>query len=114
MVAGTHPLRIRAKFHNEWFAHLLFKAVLLYQMSSQILYNVIVVLFFKNLREYFLWQVRNPQRDLPLGIGIALFICCILYMFVSFVITGLVPYYDLDPDTPISSVFASYGVEWAV
>lgn len=35
-------------------------------------------------------------------------------MFVSFVITGLVPYYDLDPDTPISSVFASYGVEWAV
>ncbi|KAM1332356.1 hypothetical protein FF1_008421 [Malus domestica] len=59
-------------------------------------------------------EVRNPQRDLPLGIGIALFICCILYMFVSFVITGLVPYYDLDPDTPISSVFASYGVEWAV
>ncbi|BBH06955.1 cationic amino acid transporter 2, partial [Prunus dulcis] len=59
-------------------------------------------------------EVKNPQRDLPLGIGIALFICCILYMFVSFVITGLVPYYALDPDTPISSVFASYGLHWAV
>ncbi|KAK9905411.1 hypothetical protein M0R45_000192 [Rubus argutus] len=59
-------------------------------------------------------EVKNPQRDLPLGIAIALFICCILYMLVSVVITGLVPYYALDPDTPISSVFASYGVQWAV
>lgn len=114
MVAGTHPLRIRAKFHNEWFAHLFQSRSAVSDVKSNFLYNVIVVLFFKNLREYFLWQVRNPQRDLPLGIGIALFICCILYMFVSFVVTGLVPYYDLDPDTPISSVFASYGVEWAV
>ncbi|KAH7522777.1 hypothetical protein FEM48_Zijuj07G0174400 [Ziziphus jujuba var. spinosa] len=44
----------------------------------------------------------------------ALSICCILYMLVSIVILGLVPYYSLDPDTPISSTFASYGVEWAV
>ena len=59
-------------------------------------------------------QVKQPQRDLPLGIAIALSICCILYMLVSVVIVGLVPYYALDPDTPISSAFASYGVQWAV
>ncbi|KAJ8771670.1 hypothetical protein K2173_026847 [Erythroxylum novogranatense] len=59
-------------------------------------------------------EAKNPQRDLPLGIGISLFICCILYMLVSVVIVGLVPYYALDPDTPISSGFASQGMQWAM
>ncbi|GKV30512.1 hypothetical protein SLEP1_g39317 [Rubroshorea leprosula] len=58
-------------------------------------------------------EVKNPQRDLPLGIGLALFICCSLYMLVSVVIVGLVPYYAMDPDTPISSAFASNGMQWA-
>ncbi|XP_057954367.1 cationic amino acid transporter 2, vacuolar-like [Malania oleifera] len=58
-------------------------------------------------------EVRNPQRDLPLGIGAALSICCTLYMLVSVVIVGLVPYYALDTDTPISSAFASHGMRWA-
>ncbi|KAJ0966375.1 hypothetical protein J5N97_027513 [Dioscorea zingiberensis] len=59
-------------------------------------------------------EVKNPQRDLPLGIGIALSICCLLYMMVSTVIVGLVPYFAMDPDTPISSAFARNGVQWAV
>ncbi|KAJ4828189.1 Carnitine O-acetyltransferase mitochondrial [Turnera subulata] len=57
--------------------------------------------------------VKNPQRDLPLGIGLALSICCGLYMLVSVVIVGLVPYFAMDPDTPISSAFASHGMQWA-
>nr|GMD43142.1 cationic amino acid transporter 4, vacuolar-like isoform X1 [Ipomoea batatas] len=59
-------------------------------------------------------QVKNPSRDMPLGIGASLAICTILYMLVSAVIVGLVPYYALDPDTPVSSAFASYGMNWAV
>lgn len=59
-------------------------------------------------------EVKNPQRDLPMGIGLALTICCTLYMLVSAVIVGLVPYYAMDPDTPISSAFASHGIKWAV
>ncbi|KAK9125561.1 hypothetical protein Scep_014407 [Stephania cephalantha] len=59
-------------------------------------------------------EVKNPQRDLPLGIGIALSICCGLYMLVSIVIVGSVPYFSMDPDTPISSAFASHGMQWAV
>ncbi|GAU23994.1 hypothetical protein TSUD_327950 [Trifolium subterraneum] len=59
-------------------------------------------------------EVKNPQRDLPIGISTALAICCVLYMLVSAVIVGLVPYYALNPDTPISSAFSSYGMEWAV
>ncbi|KAB2005292.1 hypothetical protein ERO13_D11G241600v2 [Gossypium hirsutum] len=58
-------------------------------------------------------EVKNPQRDLPLGIATALSICCGLYMLVSIVIVGLVPYYAMDPDTPISSAFASHGMQWA-
>ncbi|KAJ6697219.1 hypothetical protein OIU85_003572 [Salix viminalis] len=58
-------------------------------------------------------EVKNPQRDLPLGIGLALSICCSLYMLVSVVIVGLVPYYAMDPDTPISSAFAAHGMQWA-
>ncbi|RVW35123.1 Cationic amino acid transporter 2, vacuolar [Vitis vinifera] len=57
--------------------------------------------------------VKNPQKDLPLGIGLALAICCILYMLVSVVIVGLVPFYELNADTPISSAFSSYGMKWA-
>ncbi|KAF3796139.1 Cationic amino acid transporter 2 [Nymphaea thermarum] len=59
-------------------------------------------------------EVKNPQRDLPLGIGIALSISCILYMLVSSVIVGMVPFYEMDPDTPISSAFASHGIQWAM
>lgn len=58
-------------------------------------------------------QVKNPQRDLPLGIATALSICCALYMLVSIVIVGLVPYNAMDPDTPISTAFASHGMQWA-
>ncbi|KAI3955426.1 hypothetical protein MKW98_018527 [Papaver atlanticum] len=59
-------------------------------------------------------EVKNPQRDLPLGIGMSLSICCMLYMLMSVVIVGLVPYYAMDPDTPISSAFAGQGMQWAV
>ncbi|KAF7801439.1 cationic amino acid transporter 2, vacuolar-like [Senna tora] len=58
-------------------------------------------------------EVKHPQRDLPLGIGASLFVCCALYMMVSVVVVGLVPYYAIDPDTPISSAFASHGMQWA-
>lgn len=59
-------------------------------------------------------EVKNPQRDLPLGIGAALSICCLLYMMVSVVIVGIVPYFAMDPDTPISSAFAKHGMQWAM
>lgn len=59
-------------------------------------------------------QVKNPQRDLPLGIGLALFICAGLYILVSGVIVGLVPYNMMDPDTPMSTAFAENGMPWAM
>jgi len=59
-------------------------------------------------------EVKDPQRDLPLGIGLSLSICSGLYMLVSAVIVGIVPYYAMNPDTPISSAFADHGMHWAM
>lgn len=59
-------------------------------------------------------EVKNPQRDLPLGIGISLSICGSLYMLVSAVIVGIVPYSEMDVNTPISTAFSSYGMQWAM
>jgi amino acid transporter len=59
------------------------------------------------------FQVKNPQRDLPLGMGLTLSLCCFLYMMVSAVVVGLVPYHAIDPYTPISSAFAQHGMQWA-
>eukprot|EP01018_Ginkgo_biloba_P024195 Gb_34080 [translate_table: standard] len=59
-------------------------------------------------------EVKDPQRDLPLGIGISLSICSSLYMLVSAVIVGIVPYFAMDPDTPISSAFSHHGLPWAM
>lgn len=59
-------------------------------------------------------EVKNPQRDLPWGIALSLSICCFLYMMVSAVVVGLVPYFAMDPDTPISSAFSKHGMQWAM
>lgn len=59
-------------------------------------------------------EVKNPRRDLPLGIASSVSICCLLYMMVSVVLVGMVPYFAIDPDTPISSAFVEHGVQWAM
>ncbi|KAJ6802849.1 cationic amino acid transporter 3, mitochondrial-like [Iris pallida] len=59
-------------------------------------------------------EVKNPQRDLPWGIASSLSVCCFLYMMVSVVVVGMVPYFAMDPDTPISSAFADHGMQWAM
>lgn len=58
-------------------------------------------------------EVKKPQRDLPLGIGLSLLACATLYILVSIVIVGIVPYYSLDPDTPMSQAFAQFNMPWA-
>ena len=42
-------------------------------------------------------EARNPQRDLPIGILASLAICTILYVVVSLILTGMVPYTDGAP-----------------
>lgn len=54
----------------------------------------------------------NPQRDMPIGILGTLVICTILYMAVSFVLTGIVPYQALDVPDPIAVGVDRIGFRW--
>lgn len=47
-------------------------------------------------------EAENPQRDLPRGILGSLAICTVLYVAVSLVITGIMPYDKLDVPDPIA------------
>jgi APA family basic amino acid/polyamine antiporter len=63
-------------------------------------------------------ETRNPQRSLPRGIIGSLIIVTVLYVAVSLVLTGMVPYTQL-ATTPsgdkatLATAFASLGVDWA-
>ncbi len=58
-------------------------------------------------------EARNPQRDVPLSIITGLIICTVLYIGVTAVLTGMVPYDKLDIDAPVSNAFRQYGLTWA-
>ncbi len=47
-------------------------------------------------------EAKNPKRDMPIGILGSLIICTILYVAVSLVLTGLVPYAELNTPAPIA------------
>ncbi|HTT81945.1 MAG TPA: amino acid permease, partial [Rhizomicrobium sp.] len=47
-------------------------------------------------------EARNPQRDMPIGILGSLVICTVLYMLMSWVLTGLAPYTTLNVAHPVS------------
>jgi APA family basic amino acid/polyamine antiporter len=47
-------------------------------------------------------EARNPQRDMPRGILVSLGICAVLYVVVSGVMVGLVPYTELGVPAPMA------------
>ncbi|WP_136605870.1 amino acid permease [Paenibacillus dokdonensis] len=47
-------------------------------------------------------EVKKPQRDLPIGIIASLAICTLLYITVSLVLTGIVPYSSLNVGDPVA------------
>jgi APA family basic amino acid/polyamine antiporter len=47
-------------------------------------------------------EARNPQRDVPLGILSALVISAVLYVGMGMVMTGMVPYTQLDTAAPVA------------
>ncbi|GGL24190.1 amino acid permease [Nocardia jinanensis] len=59
-------------------------------------------------------ETKNPQRDLPRGILGSLIVVTILYVAVSIVLTGMVPYTDLaGDDATLATAFALNGATWA-
>ena len=54
-------------------------------------------------------EAKNPQRDMPTGIIVSLLICTLLYIVVSFVLTGVVKYDQLLVPHPIAVAIDSVG-----
>jgi len=57
-------------------------------------------------------EARNPQRDMPIGILGSLVICTILYILVSGLLTGMVPYSALNVADPVAVGIDATGVRW--
>ena len=58
-------------------------------------------------------EAINPKRDVPIGIIASLILCTFLYIAVSAVLTGMVPYNKINIDAPISDAFGQVGLPWA-
>ena len=58
-------------------------------------------------------EAKNPQRDLPIGIIVSLSICTILYIGVAGVLTGMVPWKQVNIEAPIARAFLDHNLGWA-
>lgn len=54
-------------------------------------------------------EAVNPKKDVPIGIIASLAICTVLYILVAAVLTGMVPYKEIDIGAPLASAFAVHG-----
>jgi basic amino acid/polyamine antiporter, APA family len=58
-------------------------------------------------------EAKNPQRDLPIGIIASLVICTVLYIAVAAVLTGMVPWQEVNIEAPIARAFLDVGLTTA-
>jgi APA family basic amino acid/polyamine antiporter len=58
-------------------------------------------------------EAINPDRDVPFAILASLGLCTLLYIAVAAVLTGMVPYQDIDIDAPIVAAFSAKGLGMA-
>ena len=57
-------------------------------------------------------EVKNPQRNMPIGIISSLAICTALYIAVSLVLTGIVPYEQLNVTNPVAFALSYVQQDW--
>jgi len=55
-------------------------------------------------------ESRNPQKDLPIGILGSLAICTVLYILFAGVLTGIVPYQQIDPNAPVAQAVDAMNI----
>lgn len=54
-------------------------------------------------------ECKNPNRDLPIGIVGSLIVCTILYIAVAAVLTGVVPFAELNNAEPVAYALRAIG-----
>jgi basic amino acid/polyamine antiporter, APA family len=58
-------------------------------------------------------ECRNPRRDLPIGILSSLGICTVIYIVVAAVLTGMIPWRELNTAEPLSVAMEVAKLPWA-
>ncbi len=58
-------------------------------------------------------EAVNPQRDMPIGIMGSLAVATILYVIVAAIMTGVVPYKQLNVADPVALVLNTLNMPWA-
>lgn len=57
-------------------------------------------------------EVKNPQRHMPIGIIASLAICTSLYIVVSLILTGIVPFAELNVKNPVAFALSYIHQDW--
>ncbi len=58
-------------------------------------------------------EAKNPQRDLPIGLLASLTFCTVVYILVSGLLTGIVPYTELNVSSPVAYALSKIGYTWS-
>jgi basic amino acid/polyamine antiporter, APA family len=58
-------------------------------------------------------EAKNPQRDLPIAIISSLAVCTVLYIGIAAVLTGMVPWREVNIEAPIARAFLDRNLAWA-
>jgi APA family basic amino acid/polyamine antiporter len=58
-------------------------------------------------------EAKDPQRDIPIGIMASLVFCTLIYIIVSGLLTGMIPYPELNVSFPVAHALSEVGVTWA-
>jgi basic amino acid/polyamine antiporter, APA family len=57
-------------------------------------------------------EAKNPKRDMPIGILGSLFACTLIYIAFSLVLTGVVPYTQLNVPAPVAVAIDAMRLFW--
>jgi basic amino acid/polyamine antiporter, APA family len=57
-------------------------------------------------------ETKNPKRDMPIAIIASLIACTFIYILVALVLTGMLPWRQLDTAEPLATAFSALGLKW--
>jgi APA family basic amino acid/polyamine antiporter len=58
-------------------------------------------------------EAKHPQRDIPFGIIASLIVCTLLYVAIALVLTGLIPWDQLNVPDPLAVALQYIHANWA-